>query len=117
MPTLINLEFATDSISNEIPLPAFYRREYFQLKHIPHTPPIVEDSIPVSDTIFIAKKNRLPIWTYYIIRITRITGLSLGIGEIDGLRNVTTNGIKLDVIGSSLTLALMPPDSLLCLLL
>ena len=108
MPTLINLEFATDSISNEIPLPVFIEENIFQLKHIPHTPPIVEDSIPVSDTIFIAKKNRLPIWTYYH-KNTRITGLSLGIGEIDGLRNVTTNGIKLDVIGSSLTLALMPP--------
>ncbi|MCS3282054.1 hypothetical protein NXV73_04510 [Bacteroides salyersiae] len=36
----------------------------------------------------------------------------MGIGEINDLRNVTTNGLKLDVIGSSSFLALMLPFAL-----
>lgn len=110
LPVLIALGFTVegDSIGADMPLPSFIEENIFRLKNVPPAVAIIKDSIPAADTLFIKKKNRLPIWTYYD-KNTRITGLSLGIGEINKLRNVTTNGIKLDVIGSSLALAAMPP--------
>lgn len=113
MPVLISLKYGVkaDSLGGEMPLPPFIEDNIFRLKNVPPALAVIKDSIPSADTLFIAKKNRLPIWTYYD-KNTRITGVSIGAGEIDGLRNVTTNGIKLDVIGPSLILALMPPSFL-----
>ena len=94
-----------------MPLPSFIEENIFRLKNRPPVVTVIRDSIPATDTLFVVKKNRFPLWTYYD-KNTRITGVSLGIGEINDLRNVTTNGLKLDVIGSSSFLALMLPFAL-----
>ena len=52
------------------------------------------DSIPTKDTLYIMKKHRFLLWTYYD-KNTVISGVSLGFGQ--GARNVTTNGIKISV--------------------
>ncbi|WP_288722309.1 hypothetical protein [uncultured Bacteroides sp.] len=113
MPVLIHLNQNqhADSIGENMPLPSFIEENIFRLKNRPPAVTVIRDSIPATDTLFVVKKNRFPLWTYYD-KNTRITGVSLGIGEINDLRNVTTNGLKLDVIGSSSFLALMLPFAL-----
>ncbi|WP_229034240.1 hypothetical protein [Bacteroides salyersiae] len=113
MPVLIHLNQNqhADSIGENMPLPSFIEENIFRLKNRPPVVTVIRDSIPATDTLFVVKKNRFPLWTYYD-KNTRITGVSLGIGEINDLRNVTTNGLKLDVIGSSSFLALMLPFAL-----
>lgn len=110
LPVLIKLHITMngDSIGSDMPLPSFISENIFQLKNVSPAVAVIKDSIPAADTLFVAKKNRLPVWTYYD-KHTRITGLSLGIGEFGKPRNVTTNGVKLDVIGTSLAYSLFPP--------
>lgn len=54
------------------------------------------------------KGNRFPIGSYHF-KNTKIHGVSLGLGTSpNNIRNVTTNGVKLELIGVGLFVALIP---------
>lgn len=95
----LNLELTSDT--SMIKLPKFVEDNFFKFSSQPEELPLIYDTIPIADTIYIPKKNRMPIWTYYD-KNTRINGLSLGFGEFAEARNVTTNGLRIDAIGSSI---------------
>ncbi|NDW18615.1 hypothetical protein D0T53_06760 [Dysgonomonas sp. 216] len=65
------------------------------------------------DTLKINKKNKYVLWSYYDNH-TRINGVSVGVGQINA-KNVTNNGVKFEVPGSSALFSLitigfvMPP--------
>lgn len=99
----LNVNFTSDT--NIIVLPQFVNDNIFKLVSYPSELPVIRDTIPVSDTIFIPKKNRMPIWSYYDNN-TRINGLSLGFLSLSKRNNVTNNGIRIDAIGSGVLVPL-----------
>lgn len=50
----------------------------------------------------------MPVWSYYD-KNTRINGLSLGALQLSDKENVTSNGLRLDLIGSTFGPILFPP--------
>lgn len=55
----------------------------------------------IADTIKVKKKKRFLLWSYYD-KHTIINGLSLGFSRISSPNNVTSNGVRIDLIGSSI---------------
>lgn len=53
------------------------------------------------DTSFIKKKVRMPVWSYHDFNTT-INGFSFGFSRINSFNNVTSNGVRIEAIGSGL---------------
>lgn len=94
----LNLHLTSDT--GLIALPKFVEDNIFQLASQPEELTLISDPILVADTIFIPKKNRMPVWSYYD-KNTRINGLTLGLMQLADDYNVTSNGLRLDLIGST----------------
>jgi hypothetical protein len=75
---------------------AFIEHNFMERKYTDHTLPIM-----IADTIKVPKKVRMPAWSYHDFNTT-INGLSVGFSRISSRNNVTSNGIRLELLGSGL---------------
>jgi hypothetical protein len=105
-PILLEINYMEDSIRTRNGLPPFINDNFVKRLSVSDSTGFIirPDSIPVEDTIFVAKKTRMPIWSYHD-KHTRINGISVGFGSIDNFYkplNVTTNGLRLEVPGSGI---------------
>lgn len=93
----LNVSFRSDT--NVIELPKYVVDNFFKSLTSPLELTSIQDSIPISDTIYIAKKNRFPIWTFHH-KNSRINGLSMGGLALLSDKNVTNNGVRIEAVGS-----------------
>lgn len=112
----LNVTIFENALEDRTKLPEFVSDNFFQTTKPRKLFELKEDGIPREDTIYIAKKKRGPIWPYYDENTT-INGLSFGYGSFNEIKNVTTNGIRLEVPGTSvlaifgLPYLVIPPGS------
>lgn len=100
----MDIRIDNDTVLNNT-LPHSIEKYFIQTEsYKPYTFAFDANYISPGDTVFIEQKTKWPVWTYHN-RNTRINGLSVGL--ISGTlseKNVTTNGIELDAIGTSIAI-------------
>lgn len=112
---LLNITYRDDSLIYRRKLPTFVEENFISLySDRPDAIAFIEDTIPVSDTIFIPQKNRFPISTFNQSN-SRINGLSVGIFSniIFEEKNVTTNGVMFEPIGSGVFSVFIVPQAVI----